>query len=90
MVFKSFKYCRLPAGVLRVMILQAEGLEDADFIGKSDPYVKLKVGSQMEITRTVNNDLNPVWANTKKASDFAFDFLIHDRFGGKFSKYKLK
>ena len=50
---------------LKLIIFQAKGLYDADVFGKSDPYVKVKVGAQMAQTKVINNDLNPVWVTKK-------------------------
>uniref|UniRef100_A0A0M3HRP9 Extended synaptotagmin-2 n=1 Tax=Ascaris lumbricoides TaxID=6252 RepID=A0A0M3HRP9_ASCLU len=54
-----------PDGVIRLKIIEAKNLENRDitFIkkGKSDPYVEIQVGSQFFKTRTIDNDLNPVW-----------------------------
>ena len=74
---------RLPEGVVRVAVVQASNLHNMDsrFLlqGKSDPYARVKVGSQEETTVTIDSDLNPIWANTKdSASQFIFDFPVHD------------
>ncbi|XGW16263.1 hypothetical protein V3C99_001599 [Haemonchus contortus] len=54
-----------PDGVVRLKIIEAKNLENRDisFIrkGKSDPYCEIQVGSQFLKTRTIDNDLNPVW-----------------------------
>merc|ERR1719150_706602 len=39
----------------------ARNLADKDFVGKSDPYAILTYGTQEKQTRTINNNLNPVW-----------------------------
>jgi len=49
---------------LDIKIIQCQGLKDADGIGKSDPYVRLFIlpGRHTELkTKTVNNNLNPVF-----------------------------
>ncbi|XP_023328322.1 uncharacterized protein LOC111701320 isoform X2 [Eurytemora carolleeae] len=49
---------------LDVRILECQGLKDADFIGKSDPYVQLYIlpGNHPQLkTKTINNNLNPVF-----------------------------
>ena len=59
---------------------------DAQFLlqGKSDPYARVKVGSEERQTPTIDSDLNPVWAPQighaakYKASDYIFDFPVHD------------
>uniref|UniRef100_A0A1I7XSM8 C2 domain-containing protein n=1 Tax=Heterorhabditis bacteriophora TaxID=37862 RepID=A0A1I7XSM8_HETBA len=52
-------------GVIRLKVIEAKNLENRDisFIrkGKSDPYCEIQVGSQFLKTRTIDNDLNPVW-----------------------------
>ncbi|VDM46253.1 unnamed protein product [Toxocara canis] len=54
-----------PDGVIRLKIIEAKNLENRDITflkkGKSDPYVEIQVGSQFFKTRTIDNDLNPVW-----------------------------
>ncbi|CAI5446596.1 unnamed protein product [Caenorhabditis angaria] len=54
-----------PDGVIRLKIIEAKNLENRDisFIkkGKSDPYAEIQVGSQFFKTRTIDNDLNPIW-----------------------------
>uniref|UniRef100_A0A5S6QMU8 C2 domain-containing protein n=1 Tax=Trichuris muris TaxID=70415 RepID=A0A5S6QMU8_TRIMR len=52
-----------PEGVIRMGIICAKDLEDKDNLlkGKSDPYVRTSVGCQIYKTKTIDNDLNPVW-----------------------------
>ncbi|KAL1284260.1 Extended synaptotagmin-2 [Trichinella pseudospiralis] len=52
-----------PQGVVRVGIIAATNLENKDSFlkGKSDPYVRITVGGQIYQTKTVENNLNPVW-----------------------------
>ncbi|CAA9991437.1 C2 domain-containing protein [Caenorhabditis elegans] len=54
-----------PDGVVRLKIIEAKNLENRDisFIkkGKSDPYAEIQVGSQFFKTRTIDDDLNPIW-----------------------------
>ncbi|GMR42149.1 hypothetical protein PMAYCL1PPCAC_12344 [Pristionchus mayeri] len=60
-----------PNGLIRLRIIEARNLENRDisFIqkGKSDPYCEIQVGSQFFKTRTIDNDLNPVWNETFEA-----------------------
>ena len=37
---------RLPAGICRVIVVQAENLRDADYLDKSDPYCIVKIGCE--------------------------------------------
>eukprot|EP01012_Entosiphon_sulcatum_P034173 TRINITY_DN4329_c0_g1_i1.p1 TRINITY_DN4329_c0_g1~~TRINITY_DN4329_c0_g1_i1.p1 ORF type:complete len:546 (+),score=37.62 TRINITY_DN4329_c0_g1_i1:106-1743(+) len=49
-------------GQIKVRVVRAEGLKDADKVGGgSDPYVIVKVGTQMQKTSVINNTQNPVW-----------------------------
>ncbi|KRZ16180.1 Dimethyladenosine transferase 1, mitochondrial [Trichinella zimbabwensis] len=52
-----------PQGVVRVGVIAATNLENKDSFlkGKSDPYVRITVGGQIYQTKTVENNLNPVW-----------------------------
>uniref|UniRef100_A0A915IZA0 C2 domain-containing protein n=1 Tax=Romanomermis culicivorax TaxID=13658 RepID=A0A915IZA0_ROMCU len=59
-----------PDGVLTFDIVQARNLENKDniiFSGKSDPYVIASVGSQFFKTKTIDNNLNPIWNETFQA-----------------------
>ncbi|XAR69393.1 hypothetical protein NMG60_11000946 [Bertholletia excelsa] len=60
-------------GVLSVTIISAEDLPSKDLMGKSDPYVVLKMrkSKQSKRTRVLNDVLNPVWNQT-------FDFVVED------------
>lgn len=57
----------LPRGVVRIHLLEARSLSPKDFqmggllAGKSDPYAILRVGTQVFTSRTINENLNPVW-----------------------------
>lgn len=71
---------RMPAGILRVFVLEAKDLANDDFFGESDPYVTLTVGAQTKETEVVfNNCKNPIWWSDSDPG-FIFDFLIHDQF----------
>ncbi|KAI1729382.1 c2 domain-containing protein [Ditylenchus destructor] len=52
-------------GVIRLKIIEAMNLENKDISflkkDKSDPYCQIQVGAQIYKTKTVNNDLNPVF-----------------------------
>eukprot|EP00245_Coleochaete_scutata_P005270 TRINITY_DN18704_c0_g1_i1.p1 TRINITY_DN18704_c0_g1~~TRINITY_DN18704_c0_g1_i1.p1 ORF type:complete len:540 (+),score=131.63 TRINITY_DN18704_c0_g1_i1:106-1725(+) len=51
-----------PAGILVVSVLAAKDLKAKDFMGKSDPYVVLKMLHFKKKTEVVKNSLNPKWA----------------------------
>eukprot|EP00741_Cyanophora_paradoxa_P007110 tig00001093_g6881.t1 len=59
----------LRQGVIVARVLEARGLKDADTFGKSDPYAVLKLGAKTKRTKTIPNNLNPVW-NEELALDF--------------------
>ncbi|KAF3335217.1 synaptotagmin-2-like isoform X1 [Carex littledalei] len=53
-----------PVGILHVKVIQAFKLKKKDFMGKSDPYVKLKLtegGMPSKKTSVKRNNLNPEW-----------------------------
>ncbi|CAI9100873.1 OLC1v1038061C3 [Oldenlandia corymbosa var. corymbosa] len=61
-------------GTLEVKLVQAKELTNKDLIGKSDPFAELYVRpirSRMKKSRTINNQLNPVWNEH-------FEFIIED------------
>lgn len=63
-----------PTGVLEVKLVQAKELTNKDLIGKSDPFAELyirPVRTKMKKSRTINNQLNPVWNEH-------FEFVVED------------
>ncbi|KAI9149756.1 Tricalbin-2 [Blastocladiella emersonii ATCC 22665] len=53
-------------GVLVVHVRFAKGLKNADLIGKSDPFARIVVGSNVVgKTNVINNNLNPTWDEIK-------------------------
>lgn len=54
-------YQSLTIYILQVNIQKAENLENADVIGKSDPFAVVTVNDQKYITKTIEDDLNPKW-----------------------------
>lgn len=61
---------------LRVLILSAQNLRGADFLGTSDPYVKVEiVGPTGEVkdgrqTQVIEQNLNPVWNEEHELTGF--------------------
>ncbi|CAJ1460019.1 unnamed protein product, partial [Effrenium voratum] len=49
------------AGRLRVEVLGARNLRNADVVGASDPYVRVSVGLQRAQTPAIQDELNPTW-----------------------------
>ncbi|XP_076954964.1 synaptotagmin-5-like [Bidens hawaiensis] len=63
-----------PMGTLEVKLVQAQGLTNKDFIGKSDPFAKLYIRplrSRTQTSRVIDNDLNSVWNEH-------FEFVVED------------
>lgn len=55
----------LPTGVMRIGIVEAKDLKNVETLGKSDPYVRLRVNGTAKFkTHVRDNDLNPVWNET--------------------------
>ncbi|KAH7668984.1 C2 domain-containing protein [Dioscorea alata] len=53
-----------PVGILHVKVLRAQQLRRKDFMGKSDPYVKLKLTEDKHLSKKTSvkkNNLNPEW-----------------------------
>ena len=44
-----------------IKVLEAKGLANTDFIGKSDPFCVVELNNERRVTQTVCNDLNPHW-----------------------------
>ena len=68
--------CPDSAGVLRVQLIKAEGLEKKDVgfvgMGKSDPYATLQVGAKKFKTEVIKNTVNPEWFYT---ADFPIEVV---------------
>jgi Ca2+-dependent lipid-binding protein len=55
---------RKPVGILHVKVVRAQNLRKKDLLGKSDPYVKLKMADEklpVKKTQVKKNNLNPEW-----------------------------
>eukprot|EP00611_Tribonema_gayanum_P017108 TRINITY_DN2965_c0_g1_i1.p1 TRINITY_DN2965_c0_g1~~TRINITY_DN2965_c0_g1_i1.p1 ORF type:complete len:919 (-),score=417.99 TRINITY_DN2965_c0_g1_i1:786-3542(-) len=61
-----------PTGVLQLEVVGADNLRKADLMGKSDPYVVIKLGEEENKTSVINSNLNPRWGEK-------FDILVHDK-----------
>lgn len=67
----------LPHGVLKVHLIAAEKLVPKDTYlrgiikGKSDPYAVARVGNQKYRSKTIKENLNPVWNER-------FEFVVHE------------
>jgi Ca2+-dependent lipid-binding protein len=62
-----------PVGIVEVKIIRAKNLVKKDFMGKSDPYVKIQLVNTVfsKTTRTKMSTLNPEWNE-------AFKLLVQD------------
>jgi len=47
-----------------ITAVRAEGVQDKDLFSKSDPYLVINFGGKSVHTKTINNDLSPVWNET--------------------------
>lgn len=62
-----------PQGKLTVTVVKANDLKNKELIGKSDPYTVVYVHPLFKVkTRTIDNNLNPVWNQT-------FDLIVEDK-----------
>jgi hypothetical protein len=54
------------AGLVEITVVSAAGLRDADWMpfAKSDPYCQISIGPSCARTKTVANNLDPVWNET--------------------------
>merc|ERR1719278_1057618 len=61
----------IPDGIAVISVIKARGLENADLLGKSDPYAELVYGNQTKKSPVIKNSLEPQW-------DFSAEFKIPD------------
>merc|ERR1711990_387345 len=47
--------------VLHIRVHKARNLENKDVIGKSDPFIKIRLGCDEVRSKTINNNLDPEW-----------------------------
>ena len=57
---------------LEITLLNATNLKNMDIKGFSDPYAVLKLGVHSVKSRTIDDDLNPVWGTEKDIFCFAY------------------
>lgn len=75
-----------PVGILHVKVVQAFKLKKKDFMGKSDPYVKLKLtedGMPSKKTTMKRSNLNPEWNEefkliVKDPESQALQLIVYD------------
>ncbi|KAJ1694854.1 hypothetical protein LUZ63_011552 [Rhynchospora breviuscula] len=80
------KAMKKPVGILHVKVVQAFKLKKKDFMGKSDPYVKLKLtedGMPSKKTTVKRNNLNPEWHEdfkliVKDPESQAVELIVYD------------
>ncbi|XP_049366116.1 calcium-dependent lipid-binding protein-like [Solanum verrucosum] len=62
-----------PQGKLIVTVVRANSLKNHEMIGKSDPYAVVYIRPLFKLkTKTINNNLNPVWDQT-------FELIAEDK-----------
>ncbi|CAM6090440.1 unnamed protein product [Calypogeia fissa] len=64
---------------LQIEAVEGRNLAPMDRTGKSDPYLKLHYGKIVRRTKTINQDLNPVWSQS---------FTFQEIGGGEYLKLK--
>jgi len=79
------------SGPLKISILGASGLRNADWIGKSDPYCTCEILAKPDAgkikTHVIKNNLNPTWDYEAELSEFeAGDILVFKVYDEDFGK----
>ncbi|XP_030541494.1 synaptotagmin-2 [Rhodamnia argentea] len=80
------KAARKPVGILNVKVLRGMKLKKKDLLGKSDPYVKLKLTEDklsMKKTTVKHSNLNPEWNEefslvVKDPESQALELIVYD------------
>ncbi|XP_076010302.1 multiple C2 and transmembrane domain-containing protein 1 isoform X3 [Genypterus blacodes] len=62
-------------GIVSISLIEGHGLQPMDANGRSDPYVKFRMGHQKYKSKTIPKTLNPQWREQ-------FDFNMYDEQGG--------
>lgn len=85
---------------VKVNIVSAEGLFNVELMGTSDPYCVCEAGKEKLKTKTIDNDLSPVWLfegemNWDETSDLVFTIYdenttLKDAYMGKYVLSKEK
>jgi len=86
-VFYFTHHTMSSGGTLQVRVLAARNLIAADRGGTSDPYVKLRVGTERNKTRVIKKCLNPKWSEVfrfrvanPKTTKLIIEVMDKDRF----------
>ncbi|XP_077455955.1 multiple C2 and transmembrane domain-containing protein 1 isoform X7 [Stigmatopora argus] len=62
-------------GIVSISLIEGRGLQPMDSNGRSDPYVKFRMGHQKYKSKTISKTLNPQWREQ-------FDFHMYEEQGG--------
>ncbi|XP_061623235.1 multiple C2 and transmembrane domain-containing protein 1 isoform X4 [Phyllopteryx taeniolatus] len=62
-------------GIVSISLIEGRGLQPMDTNGRSDPYVKFRMGHQKYKSKTIPKTLNPQWREQ-------FDFHMYEEQGG--------
>ncbi|XP_077417001.1 multiple C2 and transmembrane domain-containing protein 1 isoform X2 [Vanacampus margaritifer] len=62
-------------GIVSISLIEGRGLQPMDDNGRSDPYVKFRMGHQKYKSKTIPKSLNPQWREQ-------FDFHMYEEQGG--------
>uniref|UniRef100_A0A3Q2YCX9 Multiple C2 and transmembrane domain containing 1 n=1 Tax=Hippocampus comes TaxID=109280 RepID=A0A3Q2YCX9_HIPCM len=62
-------------GIVSISLIEGRGLQPMDDNGRSDPYVKFRMGHQKYKSKTIPKTLNPQWREQ-------FDFHMYEEQGG--------